>query len=436
MSEKDWVKQIEAAGRHETPRMDPAQLKSFVERFIGQKERFLNCVASQGSPLYVFDEPALVKRVGEFKHAFEAAFEETRFFYAMKSNSHPFMLKTVIGQGCGIDVSSGEELKKALEQSPQAVIFSGPGKMEEELALACQNSEKVTVLIDSFGELKRLSAVAAHQGVNIRAGVRLTVDEKGLWRKFGIPLKRLASFFEEAGRCSNIELCGLQFHTSWNMDAVQQTSFLKRLGETLAGFDKSDLKQIQFLDIGGGYWPSEGEWLQTAATQEGKISECVNPAHGVADGLDHRCIVAVPIEAFAQELAQAMKTHIFPHVRPVIFCEPGRWISHVAMHILLRVVDKKDDRLVITDGGTQAVGWERFEHDYFPVINLSRPALKERECLVCGSLCTPHDLWGYSYFGQGIETGDVLLVPTQGAYTYSLRQEFIKPLPKEIVLSS
>jgi len=39
---------------------------------------------------------------------------------------------------------------------------------------------------------------------------------------------------------------------------------------------------------------------------------------------------------------------------------------------------------------------------------------------------------GYSYFGKDIDVGDVLLVPNQGAYTYSLRQEFIKPLPKAV----
>ncbi|MFH1143386.1 MAG: hypothetical protein V1774_02440, partial [Candidatus Eisenbacteria bacterium] len=73
--------------------------------------------------------------------------------------------------------------------------------------------------------------------------------------------------------------------------------------------------------------------------------------------------------------------------------------------------------------------------DYFPVINLSRPGLNEHECLVAGSLCTPHDLWGYSYFGDGIEVGDILLIPNQGAYTYSLRQEFIKPLPRTVRLA-
>ncbi len=66
----------------------------------------------------------------------------------------------------------------------------------------------------------------------------------------------------------------------------------------------------------------------------------------------------------------------------------------------------------------------------FPVLNLTRPALIETPCYVLGSLCTPHDVWGYSYWGTGIEEGDVLMIPTQGAYTYSLRQHFIKPVPK------
>ena len=110
--------------------------------------------------------------------------------------------------------------------------------------------------------------------------------------------------------------------------------------------------------------------------------------------------------------------------------EPGRWICNDAMHLLMTVVDKKEEDLVITDAGTNTVGWERFENDYFPVINLSRPALVEKKCNVLGSLCTPHDVWGYAYWGEDIKVGDILMIPTQGAYTYSLRQNFIKPLPQ------
>jgi diaminopimelate decarboxylase len=99
------------------------------------------------------------------------------------------------------------------------------------------------------------------------------------------------------------------------------------------------------------------------------------------------------------------------------------------------VLERKGEDIAITDGATHAIGWERFESDYCPVINLSRPALTERPCYVLGSLCTPHDVWGYAYHGQDIQPGDVLLVPTQGAYTYSLRQHFIKPVPRSVLLA-
>ncbi|MBF0529707.1 MAG: decarboxylase, partial [Deltaproteobacteria bacterium] len=115
-----------------------------------------------------------------------------------------------------------------------------------------------------------------------------------------------------------------------------------------------------------------------------------------------------------------------------VYTEPGRWICNDAMHILLMVLDVKGDDLAITDGGGNMVGWERFESEYFPLINLSRPGMTENPILVLGSLCTPHDLWGHSFFGQDIRIGDVLLIPMQGAYTYSLRQQFIKPIPGAI----
>jgi diaminopimelate decarboxylase len=143
---------------------------------------------------------------------------------------------------------------------------------------------------------------------------------------------------------------------------------------------------------------------------------------------------AVPIEYFARQIAKALRKHVFPHISTTVYLEPGRWICNDAMHIMLRVVDKKHDDLIITDGGTNAVGWERFETDYFPVINLTHPGKSENPCLILGSLCTPHDVWGYAYFGTKIEEGDLLLIPTQGAYTYSLRQNFIKPLPAVVIV--
>jgi diaminopimelate decarboxylase len=192
------------------------------------------------------------------------------------------------------------------------------------------------------------------------------------------------------------------------------------------------LRKIRFLDVGGGYWPEPGEWLHAHPSRQGR-RDTVSGA-GTAS-LTYYGQPAAAIETFAGELGRAIRgclDFLFPCT---LWFEPGRWICHDSMQLMMSVADKKASDLVITDAGINAVGWERFEADYFPVLNLTRPSLNEKVCLICGSLCTPHDIFGFSYFGEDILMGDVLLIPAQGAYTYSLRQDFIKPVPKVAIMS-
>lgn len=412
---------------HQTPLLEADKLKEYVAYFLESRNRYLDIAKQKGSPLYLIDQGAIKKKAVNFQQAFRSHIPNSHFYYALKSNNHPILIKELIHQGFHVDVSSGKELLEACQCGVSSIIFSGPGKTEQELLLACQHHDIVTVLVDSFGELNRLESAALKSNLTIRAGVRLMIEENGLWRKFGIPLRRLNEFMKAAQLCRHVNLCGLQFHASWNLDAGKQINFLSRLDETLSSLDKSLLESLKFVDIGGGYWPVEGEWMQPSATTEGKLKQCIDPQ--ITEGMDHRYLPSLPIDEYARQIAQALKEHLFKYINCEIFLEPGRWISHESMHILLQVIDKKDDDVIITDGGTNIIGWDRFEIDYFPLINLSRPSLTEHSCMVFGSLCTPHDLWGYNYFGDGIEAGDILLVPNQGAYTYSLRQEFIKPLP-------
>jgi diaminopimelate decarboxylase len=433
-TKSDVLTRAEEILSRRTAVLDKDMVAGFIRPYLEHSDAFKGLCRKQGSPLYVFDEKALLERTHEFKAVFQEAFGDIRIYFAMKSNNHPMVSGSLIRFGTGLDVSSGIEMLTALDLGCRDIIFSGPGKTQSELELAVKHKDRVTILIDSFGELDRLATAAALGKDNVRAGVRLTTQEDGLWRKFGIPLSELRDFFETADRCSHVNLCGIQFHTSWNLDPSAQTGFIARLGSYLDTLDKEHLDAIEFIDIGGGYWPARGEWLQWAGTQEGKLHSAVDLVH--TSPLHHYICSSVPIQVFADRISSAIKTHITPKVSCSIYAEPGRWLCNDAMHVLLKVVDKKTDDLVITDAGTNLIGWERFETDYFPVINLTRPSLTERQCTIFGSLCTPHDIWGYGYFGEGIEAGDVLLVPCQGAYTFSLRQNFIKPLPKVVPLKA
>jgi len=430
----DDLDRIEASTDKSTPccrQLDASLLRSYVTDFLDRRKDFLDVGSRYGSPLYLIDKDALISRAGQFRAAFGGKLANVKFYYAMKSNNHPDISKILLRHGYGLDVSSGCELAQALDLKADDIIFSGPGKTAGELLLAAENGEKVTVLIDSFGELDRLEAVAVQTNRTIRAGVRLCVNEKGLWRKFGIPLAQLRSFLKKSESTTHVRLCGLQFHVSWNLDSVAQVEFLSRLGNEMSRLDKDIIRNLEFIDIGGGYWPPSGEWLQSRSSTS---PENDSPAGGGDHRMSHFCNPAVAIETFAEDISLAIDDYIGPHFGGTFCLEPGRWLCHDAMHVLLTVVDKKADDLVITDGGTNAVGWERFETDYFPVINLSRPGLTERPCMIAGSLCTPHDLWGYAYFGESIEPGDTLLVPSQGAYTYSMRQHFIKDLPAVAIM--
>jgi len=412
--------------------LDFKEVVACVDSFLKRADAFVESVQKHGSPLYVFDEKAFSEGVEQFAAAFKETLGEIHIFYAVKSNNHPLLVKNSVRCGLGLDVSSGLELDLALSCNCSDIIFSGPGKTDEELQLAVRHSDKITVLIDSFGELDRLEKAASKSKTKVRAGVRLTTDDRGIWRKFGIPLSKLESFMEKAISLSHVLLCGLQFHTSWNLNPGQQVAFITLMGQSLQALSKNCRDMIKFIDIGGGYWPPQGEWLQRAGTPKGRLQQAL--LNTISPTTEHYKLPSSPITTFAKKIGAAIQKHVAPYVDCCFYAEPGRWLSNDAMHILLTVVDKKSEDLVITDGGTNIIGWERFETDYFPVINLSRPSRIERKCFILGSLCTPHDVWGYGYFGDGIEPGDLLLIPNQGAYTYSLRQEFIKPLPEVVEL--
>ena len=412
------------------PLLPKTNLHQFVEHFYSQKEAFLNLADRHNSPIYVFDRSLLEQRADRFRQAFSSVLPETAFYYAVKSNNYPGVSRSLMQAGFGLDVSSDQELNLALSIGSDDIVFSGPGKTDTELSLAADNSDRVVVLIDSFNELHRLQKIARDRDSKVRVGIRLSTSSSGLWQKFGIPVQELSRFCTAASTCTHLSLEGIQFHTSWNLNPEKQVLFIAELGTLLSGLPWPVQDSLRFIDIGGGYWPEHGEWLHLAGTDKGKVLKAANmqPNHENV----HYCLPAQPIEYFAEELSKAIRRHLFSKKTYRICFEPGRWLCDHSMHLLLQVVDIKGEKIAITDGGTNAIGWERYEIDYCPILNLSRPALRERSSMIMGSLCTPHDLWGYGYWGEDIQPGDILLIPNQGAYTYSLRQEFIKAVPQVV----
>ncbi|MGE4319252.1 MAG: alanine racemase [Deferribacterales bacterium] len=414
-----------------TPRLPDEHIENTVDYIHSISGTLKLAKEKFGSPLYIIDEQGLLSHAERFMSAFSECFERFQPFFAMKSNNHSYIIKTLSENGYGIDVSSGAELTTALKAGADRIVFSGPGKTQKELALAVKHSEKVTVLMDSLNELEKLSAEADRQNRTVRAGVRITTQNNPLWRKFGIAADSLPVFMDKAAEKRNIDFCGLQFHSSWNLTPDNHVRLIETIGHAISGLSAGQREKIKFLDMGGGYWVEDGEWMLADTAQEIKVAKHLTDI--TTDPLDHRYLPATDIRTYARALSEAFNKHIRPLTDCDVYAEPGRFVAHHSMHLLLSVEDIKEPDIAITDGATNILGWERYEMDYFPVVNITSRSKTEKPMMVLGSLCTPHDVWGAAYHGESMNIGDTLIIPYQGAYTYCLRQNFIKDIPESVV---
>lgn len=407
------------------------------------RSKFEQIAKLHGTPCYVFDREEVVKNLNRFRDSFIKNDCPIEVHYAVKSNPSELLLKTLVTNGAGLDVSSIRELRLAIRAGAKKIVYTGPGKTAADFKEIVKFKGELKVHLESLVELERLSKVARSAKKEINCALRVHTSAQAGWTKFGIPLKQLKNAWDVARKSTKVRICGVHFHISFVSSPKTYLTALKELClYAKAEFSPSERKEVEFIDIGGGFCPESFEGLYTWNTSQ-QVNYELFPAQArkavrVGAKPFWRPYSVIPIEKFGASIAKFYRQQlleVFPNVR--LFAEPGRFISHSCEHFLMRVLDKKDNTTVIVDGGNNMVGWE--EHyqflNYAPIVNLTRYK-PEREfgCLVYGPLCTPGDMWGYYLRGSGIEQDDLLVMPYQGAYTLTLAQNFIRGVPKEVAL--
>lgn len=125
-----------------------------------------------GTPLYVLDEDDLRSRCRDFAESFAQA----DIYYAGKAFLCKAVVRMIAEEGLSLDVCSGGELAVALAAGmPGARIgLHGNNKSTVELARAL-DAGVGRIVLDSFHEIDRLTALARERGVRPRVMVRVTV---------------------------------------------------------------------------------------------------------------------------------------------------------------------------------------------------------------------------------------------------------------------
>jgi|SRR3989344_2014761 len=390
-------------------------LLPIVKKILLKKDKFLNLVNKHPTPFYVYDQEGMDESIESFVASFQRHIPNFQPYYALKLNHHPFIVGRAVEKGMGLDVASVRELTIALNAGAEKIVYYSPAKSENDLKYALKYADKVRIHIDSFNELHLLGKLTSKLKIKIEVGVRIHAPAHGLWTKYGIPLQSLRKFWEDASKYTFLQLNGIHFHQSRNKTVSFYINTIRDLANYLKeNFTSGQLKSITFVDFGGGFELYESEGIIVR-----KVShwpECK--------------VLKIPtIEEYARAIGNSIKKYLDPIINAACLSEPGRYICNNAMHIVLSVADIKDKENCILNGGVNMIGWQRFEKEYFPLVNVTHPSKAERRYRMWGNLCTTWDIWGYYYHGSKLQKKDVIVVPYQGALTYSLAQTFINDIP-------
>lgn len=374
-----------------------------------------------GTPLLVIDEDQVRDRARTFRSAFDGAAAENgttaQVYYAGKAFLCTSVARWVVDEGLRIDVCTGGELEVALAAgvAPASLGFHGNNKSVAELERAVEVGIG-TIIVDSAIEIERLAAIVARTGSTQRVLVRVisgvhaetheflaTAHED---QKFGFPLAEAEEAVARIREIEGLDFAGLHCHIGSQIFGV-------------AGFRESASRVLELH----------------ASLLEGGPVPLLNLGGGFGIAYT-RVDDPTPIETLAAEIVAAVAEGCAARGIPVpaLSFEPGRAIVGTAGVTLYEVGTTKDvelgsgvvRRYLSVDGGMSDNARPALYGAQFSARLASRPGIGAPQLSrVVGKHCESGDIVvDHEYLPADVAPGDLLAVPSTGAYCASLASNY------------
>lgn len=380
-----------------------------------------------GSPLYVFDEADLLSRARAYREEFETRHLNTQVAYACKAFINAGLASILAQQGLGFDVVSGGEIAalQLAKVDPATVYFHGNNKSPEELRQALR-WEIGYIVVDSFHELRLLDRIAGEIGRTQPILIRLSpgIDPHThiytttgiLDSKFGfsIETRQAEEAVHQAVKARNLELQGVHFHLGSPIFEVEPyIAAIRAVLEFTSQMRKEGLN-TQLFSPGGGFAVAYTE-DQTPPTVAQYAEAIVGTLHSTSKDL-------------GMEL-------------PRLVIEPGRAIVGPSCVALYTVGSRKDisgvRSYVSVDGGMgDNVRTALYDARYEVLAATKMKDELTEKVTIAGKFCESGDILARDVDLPALEPGDILAVPTSGAYNLSLASNYnMTPRPAIIIVS-
>jgi ornithine decarboxylase len=354
------------------------------------------------------ETPFMVLDLSEIDYQYkslQAALPGVKIFYALKSLSHPELLKRLKSLGSYFDLATiGEiDLVESLGIKGSQCLHSHPIKKDKEIKRALEFGCN-RMVVDNIEEMKKFIPYADQVELIIRVGFRSKQAVVDLSRKFGCALEELPILVNLA-KDHGIDVVGLSFHVgSQSLSSMTQANAIR---SSIAAMKLMDGVNWKFLDIGGSF---------PISYQEEVLS--------ISD-------FCAPVMEALSELPEDIE----------VFAEPGRFISDPSMIEVVSIVGKAKRGAKIwyylDDGVYGGFSGQMYDHAIYPLAPLKPfdPTGEFHSSVLAGPTCDSIDVVAEDIELPEMFIGDVLVSKKMGAYTIVSATEFnYYPKPKIVVV--
>jgi len=372
-----------------------------------------------GTPVYVYSAATIRRHVTVFREALAGLEHDGQaplVAFAVKANPNAAVLTVLARMGCGADVVSGGELKRALAAGIPAerVVFSGVGKTAEEMALALdagigqfnlESEEEAETLSAVAHRLGKTARVAYRVNPDVDAGTHAKISTGRSENKFGIPFDTAPQAYARAAALPGLAVQGVAVHIGSQLtDLHPLKQAFARIGALIQSLRAAG-HAIATADLGGGlgvpYDPA-------------KPAPPLPAAYG----------------AMVREATAGWACRL-------IF-EPGRLIvgnAGVLLTSVIRVKPGVRSPFVIVDAAMNDLMRPAL-YDAWHNIRAVRPKGDQFEANVVGPVCETGDTFAMQRGMDRVEEGDRVAFMTAGAYAATMASTYnSRPLTPEVMVS-
>ena len=355
-----------------------------------------------GTPAYIYSINTLKRHAEKMLSAFEAY--PTTLCFAVKANSHGYLLKTLFDLGFGADLVSEGELERALEAGVDSskVVFSGVGKTKLEIERALKagilsfNVESPFELEDIISVSKKLdkqAKIAFRINPNIDAKTNPKIATGLYATKFGMLANdalSLTSLVKQNNK--HVKLVGLACHIGSQMTSLGPIAEAVESMLDVCKQFKDDGHELEFLNMGGGL------------------------------GIKYKNETPPSLEEYAEVLISRMKGSGLK-----LILEPGRVLMGNVGVLITEVIGVKktpEKNFLIVDAAMNDLLRPTLYNAYHDIISVNNNKGEQQTFDVVGPVCETGDFFGKDRIFVSPNEGDLICVRGTGAYGATMASNY------------